>query len=115
MNNSIIILIIIGSQLLFTIGDLLARHNMQLNGFKAITFISWWFVVYMLLRTVATFGQLFIFSQMELGRTMALFSASSLILVNVLGFFILDEKLPLSVYFGIMLAVIAILIVGTSK
>jgi uncharacterized membrane protein len=113
MNTTIII--IIGSQVLFTLGDLLARSRMQTHGFTVSTFISWWFLAYILLRTFATFGQLYIFTQLELGKTMALFSASSLILVNILGFFVLGEKLSLPVYFGIMLAVAAILIVGLSK
>lgn len=69
----------------------------------------------MTIRTVATFGQLFIFTQMELGRTMMLFGASGLILANVLGLLILKEQLPLSVYFGVVLAVIAFLVVGFSK
>ncbi len=110
-----IILIIIGSQLLFTIGDLLARHNLQAQGFKFTTFIAWWFLVYVVLRSAATLGQLFVFTNMEVGKTMALFGASSLVLVNVLGFLILGEKLSLPIYFGIMLAVGAILIVGFSK
>ncbi len=88
---------------------------MQLSGFKAATFISWWFLVYVTIRTVATFGQLFIFTQMEVGKTMALFGATSLVLVNVLGFLMLGEKLSLPVYLGIMLAVAAILLVGFSK
>lgn len=109
------LVIIIGSQLLFTSGDLLARHYMPQQGFKLATFLSWWFLAYMTVRTVATFGQLFIFTQMELGRTMALFGASGLILANVLGLLILKEQLPLSVYFGGLLAVIAFLVVGLSK
>lgn len=109
------LVIILGSQLLFTIGDLLARQRLSTQGFKLGTFLSLWFLVYMILRTVATFGQLYVFSSMELGRTMALFSASSLILVNVLGYFLLGEKLSLPVYFGITLAVLAILIVGLNK
>ncbi|HMS31396.1 MAG TPA: hypothetical protein PJ984_03295 [Candidatus Saccharibacteria bacterium] len=110
-----ILLIIIGSQLLFTVGDLLARHNMQARGFAFSTFLAWWFLIYLALRSVATLGQLFVFTNMELGKTMALFGASSLVLVNILGFFLLGEKLSLPVYFGIMLAVAAILIVGFSK
>lgn len=110
-----IFLIIIGSQLLFTTGDLLARYNMRANGFKLSTFIAWWFLVYVAVRCVATLGQLFVFSNMEVGKTMAVYSASSLVLVNVLGFFLLGEKLSLPVYLGIMLAVAAILIIGSSK
>jgi multidrug transporter EmrE-like cation transporter len=110
-----ILLVVIGSQLLFTTGDLLARHNMQARGFAFSTFLAWWFLVYVVLRSVATLGQLFVFTNMEVGKTMALFGASSLVLVNVLGFFLLGEKLSLPIYFGIMLAVAAILIVGFGK
>ncbi len=109
------LLIIIGSQLLFTSGDLLARHYMPLQGFKLATFVSWWFLVYATIRTVATLGQLFIFTQMEVGKTMAMFGATSLVLVNVLGFMLLGEKLSPPIYLGIMLAVAAILIVGLNK
>jgi len=110
-----LISVIIASQLLFTISDLLARHYMSVHDFKVATFLAWWFLLYVAIRTFATFGQLFVFTQMEVGKTMALFAASSLILINVLGFLILKEQLSLPVYFGIALAVTAILIVGLSK
>jgi len=109
------LVIILGSQLLFTTSDLLARHNMHVHGFKMATFVSWWFLVYATIRTVATFGQLFIFTQMEVGKTMAMFGATSLVLVNVLGFLLLGEKLSPPIYLGIMLAVAAILLVGLNK
>ena len=109
------ILIVVISQLLFTSSDLLARHNMHQSGFKVSSFISSWFVTYALIRTVATFGQLYIFSSLEVGKTMALFGATSLILVNVLGLLILKEQLSLLSYFGITLAVLAVLIISISK
>lgn len=107
--------IVIASQLLFTTSDLMARHYMSTQGFKAATFFAWWFVVYVAIRTFATFGQLFVFTQIEVGKTMALFAASSLVLINILGVLILKEQLSISVYLGIALAVTAILIVGLSK
>ena len=106
-----LILIVIASQLLFTTSDLMARHYMSTQGFRVATFFGWWFVIYATIRTVATFGQLFIFTQAEVGKTMALFGATSLVLVNVLGLLILKEELSLPVYFRIVLAVIAILVV----
>jgi len=107
--------IVIISQLLFTASDLLARHYMSTQGFSVSTFLAWWFLIYVGIRTIATFGQLFIFTQLEVGKTMALFGATSLVLVNMLGLLILKEQLPLPVYFGILLAVTAILVVGLSK
>jgi len=88
---------------------------MSENGFKLSTFISVWFLAYTIIRIIATFGQLYIFTQLEVGRTMALFGASSLVLVNVLGLLILKEQMSLTVYFGIMLAILAILVVGLSR
>lgn len=111
----LLITVIIISQLLFTTSDLVARHYMSTHGFKATTFLAWWFLLYVAIRTFATFGQLYVFTQMEVGKTMALFAASSLILMNVLGFLILKEQLSLPIYAGIALAVCAILIIGISK
>jgi hypothetical protein len=62
-------------------------------GFKPAAFFSVWFGLYFLLRTVAMFGQLYIFTTIELGKTMALFGAVSIILSNLLGFLILKEVL----------------------
>lgn len=109
------ILIVVASQFLFTASDLMARHYMSTQGYRVATFFAWWFLLYAVIRTIATFGQLYIFTQTEVGKTMALFGATSLVLVNVLGFLILKEQLSLQVYFGVALAVTAILVVGLSK
>ena len=109
------ILIIIITQLLFTGSDLLARSNMAKYGFKFSAFLSIWFLLYFIIRTVAMFGQLYIFTTIELGKTMALFGAISIILSNLLGFLILKEVLPIGVYIGVSFAVIAFLILAVSK
>lgn len=101
--------IIIGTQLLFTCGDLLARANMHRHGFTLAAFLSGWFAVYFLLRTVAMFGQLYIFSCVELGKTMAVFGAVSIVLSNVLGLLLLKEVLSAGAYAGVTLAVLAFL------
>ena len=44
------------------------------------------------------FGQLYVFSVIELGKTMALFGATSIVLANVLGFLVLKETLSLEAY-----------------
>ena len=113
MNYSIAIIIV--TQLLFSGSDLLARANMVKYGFKLETFLSIWFLLYFVIRTIAMFGQLYIFTTIELGRTMALFGAASIILSNLLGFLILREVLPVGVYIGVSLAVIAFLILAVSK
>ncbi len=109
------IIIIIVTQLLFTGSDLLARYNMPKSGFRISAFLSMWFIIYFLIRTIAMFGQLYIFTTIELGKTMALFGAVSIILSNLLGFLILKEVLPVGVYVGVSFAVVAFLILAVSK
>ena len=105
--------ILVGSQLLFTASDLTARANMRGEGtFSAHNFISLWFLAYMLLRTVATFGQLYVFTQAQLGRTMALFGATSIVLSNLLGLLVLGESLSAPAYVGVSLAVVAFLVLS---
>jgi len=110
-----LILIIIVTQLLFTGSDLLARYNMPKYGFNISAFFSTWFAIYFIVRTIAMFGQLYIFTTIELGKTMALFGAVSIILSNLLGFLILKEVLPVGVYIGVSFAVVAFLILAISK
>lgn len=98
------------SQLLFTSGDILAKGGMQKYGFTISAFLTWWFLGYILVRTVATFGQLYVFTTMPVGKTMAMFGAFSIILVNLLSFLFLKEILPPLGYFGITLAVFAFVV-----
>lgn len=106
------LIIIICTQLLFTSSDLLARHYMAKSGFQLHTFLSAWFLLYFFIRTIAMFGQLYVFTSIQLGKTMALFGATSIILANLLGFLILKEVLSLGVYIGITCAVIAFIILA---
>jgi len=107
-----IIIVVILTQLLFTGSDLLGRHYMIQSGFASKSFFSLWFLSYFLIRNLAMFGQLYVFSKIELGHTMALFGASSIILANILGFFFLREALSPTVYIGVVLAIIAFLILA---
>jgi hypothetical protein len=72
--------VVIASQLLFIAGDLLARLKMRQHGFDADAFMSWWFATYMVVRTLATFGQLWVLSKLVLGQTLAMFAAASVVL-----------------------------------
>lgn len=110
-----IILILICAQLLFTIGDLMGRAYMKKYGFSLDAFITIWFFIYMTIRTIATFLQLYVFASMPLGKTMALFGAASIILSNFLSFFLLKENLSLGNYLGISLAVTAFIIMAFSE
>lgn len=104
--------VVILSQACFTIGDVLARANLRTSGFNVRAFLSLWFLGYCVVRTVATFAQLYVFATVELGRTMALFGATSIVLSNLLGFLLLGETLSLSGYLGTMLAVAAFLVIA---
>jgi uncharacterized membrane protein len=108
------VLIIVATQLLFTAGDLIARANMRHNPFAIATFLKGWFIVYFLIRQVAMLGQLYVFSSMQLGKTMALFSATSILLVNVLGVLLLGEILSARAYVGVAMVVLAFIVLSVS-
>ena len=76
--------LIIGSQLLFSISDVIGARAMKTQGFTPAAFLTWWFLLYTLIRQIAVFGQLYIYSSMELGRSVALFGAGSIIIGNVM-------------------------------
>ncbi len=106
------IFIIIIAQLLFTTSDLIGRHFMSTSGFTLKSFLSLWFLGYFLIRNIAMFGQLYVFSKIELGHTMALFGATSIVLANVLGFLFLKEVLSPVTYVGVVLAIVAFLVLA---
>jgi uncharacterized membrane protein len=108
------VLVIVGTQLLFTTGDLIARANMRHNAFSIATFLSWWFVIYFAIRQVAMFGQLYVFSMLQVGKTTALFSATSLVLVNIFGVLLLGEVLSPRAYVAIAMVVLAFIVLSLS-
>jgi len=109
------VVVIVTTQLLFTIGDLLARANMRKHGFTLAAFLKVWFFVYIASRQVATVGQLYILATVPIGRTMALFGAASIVLANVLGVLILGDFLSLRSYAGVALAVLAFTVMSVAK
>jgi multidrug transporter EmrE-like cation transporter len=109
---SMAVLILVASQLLYTTGDLMGRVYMARYGFCAAAFLSWWFAVYFILRTIAMFGQLYVFTTMPLGKTMALFGAVSILLSNALGLLLLREVLSPTTYVGVTIAIVAFVILA---
>jgi multidrug transporter EmrE-like cation transporter len=109
------VLIIVATQLLFTTGDLLARANMRHSPFALATFLKAWFLVYFGIRQIAMFGQLYVFTTLQVGKTMALFSATSLVLVNVLGVLLLGEVLSAKAYVAIAMVVLAFIVLSVSS
>lgn len=108
------VLVIVATQLLFTTGDLIARANMRHSSFAISTFLSGWFLLYFLIRQVAMFGQLYVFSTLQLGRSMALFSATSIVAVNVLGILLLGEVLSVQAYLAIGFVVLGFITLAMS-
>jgi uncharacterized membrane protein len=106
--------IIVATQLLFTTGDLIARANMRHHSFTVSTFLNAWFLLYFLIRQVAMFGQLYVFSALQLGKTMALFGATSIVVVNVLGILVLGEILSVQAYVAIGLVVLGFIVLSMS-
>lgn len=109
------IVVVVGTQLLFTIGDLLARSNMRRHGFTAAAFLNLSFVVYIVSRQLATVGQLYVLATVPIGKTMALFGAGSIIMGNVLGVLLLGDLLSPRSYAGIALAVLAFGVMSLAK
>jgi uncharacterized membrane protein len=106
------LLILVGTQLIYSISDFMGRYYMSKHGFHAASFLMPWFLWYQLIRQIAMFGQLYIFAVIPLGKTMAMLGATSIVISNVLGILFLKEVLSPVAYFGVMLAVIAILILA---
>jgi multidrug transporter EmrE-like cation transporter len=104
--------ILVGTQCLFTLSDVMGRTYMVRYGFKLSTFISLWFLVYTLVRQLATLGQVYIFANIQLGKTMAMFGAVSIVLSNVIGLLYFGERISSVSYFGISLAVLAFIVMG---
>jgi uncharacterized membrane protein len=107
-----ILLILIGTQLVYSISDFMGRYYMLKHGFQAASFLMPWFLWYQVIRQVAMFGQLYIFACVPLGKTMAMLGATSIVVSNVLGFLFLREMLSPVAYIGVMLAVIAVLLMA---
>ncbi len=106
------VFILIGTQCLFTLSDVMGRSYMARHGFKLSSFLSLWFVAYLIVRQIATFGQVYVFANISLGKTMAMFGAVSIVLSNLIGFFYLGESISPVSYAGICLAILAFIVMG---
>lgn len=109
------ILVIVITQLLFTTGDLIARANMRNSSFTLATFMNWWFVVYFLIRQLAMFGQLYVFSAIQIGKTITLFGATSIVVGNLLGFLLLGEVLSVPAYIAVGLTITSFVILALAQ
>lgn len=110
MPNAVVILV--GTQVVYSMSDFMGRYYMARQGWHVATFLTGWFLGYFVLRQVAMFGQLYVFAQVPLGKTMALMGASSIVISNFLGLLFLKEMLSPAAYAGVTLAVIAFLVMA---
>jgi drug/metabolite transporter (DMT)-like permease len=106
------IIMLLVSQICFTASDLWARSVLAQHGFRPETLFSWWFLGYSTLRTIATLGQLYGLSSIQLGRATGMLSAISVLLANALGFFVLREVLTPGQYAGVSLVAVAFLLLA---
>jgi len=107
------VLIIFGSQILFALGSLLARHFIKDHPITSVqSIMAAWFVVYLLIRLIATLMELFVLSRVNLGQTVALAGVVGLVTANLMGVFFLGEVLSWQAYFGIGFAIVAILLLS---
>ena len=112
---SLPLVVAILSQLAYSASDLLARSALRDAPLALRAFVGVWFVGFLLLRTFALAGQLFVFATMDLGRTAVLFGAASIVLANVLGLLLLQEVLSPGAYAGVVLAVAAFAVIGLAR
>jgi multidrug transporter EmrE-like cation transporter len=106
------ILVIVVVQLMFSFSDVIGRHMMTTTGFTPQSWFSGWFLLYFFIRNIAMFGQLYVFSKIELGHTMAIFGAVSIFVANGLGFLFFREVLTPQVYIGVTLSILAFVILA---
>jgi hypothetical protein len=109
------VVVVAGTQLLFTIGDLMARANMRKHGFTAAAFLNLSFLIYIVSRQVATVGQLYVLATVPIGKTVALYGAGSIIMGNILGVLLLGDLLSMRSYAGIALAILAFTVMSLGK
>ena len=109
------LLVLIGTQVVFTCSDLLGRAYMRKMGFQLSTFLTPWFLLYFALRQVAMFMQLYVFAYVSLGKTIAVLAAAAIFFSNIFGYLFLQEVLQPAGYVGVSLALAAVLVLALTS
>jgi multidrug transporter EmrE-like cation transporter len=109
------LIVLLFAQAFYSCSDLLGRKYMGEMGFKLSTFLTSWFFWYLVIRQVATFGQLYAFCHMALGMTIGVLTAAAIFLGNLLGFLFLKEVLSPLGYLGVSLAIVAVFILAAAQ
>lgn len=104
------VLILLLAQGLFSMSDLLGRKGMAENGFTVTILTQSWFPLYLMIHLLAMVGQLYIFANFTLGKSMILFGAVSILLSNALGLIFLKEQITSSVIISTTLVIAAMVV-----
>ena len=107
--------VLLATLALFALSDCLGRACMRRYGFCVGAFTAPWFGAYMLIRTVATFGQLYVVAGLELGTVTAMLAGANIVVANALGFFLLGEVLSAPAYAAIALACASFAILAIAR
>ena len=106
------IIVILITQLIFSITDLLARGHLRSTNLGVHSFLQPWFVAYAIIRIASTGAQFYVFTKIDLGKTVTLFSVAGIIFANILGVLFLKEILSPKDYIGVILAIISLIILS---
>lgn len=110
LNPTVVLLI---SQGIFTATDLLGRYGMRGTGEFVEKITKPWFILFIVGHGIASVGQLYIFSRFEIGKTVALFGAVSIMMAGTLGILLLKETISVRGYFALVFAILAFCILAT--
>jgi len=106
------IIVILITQLIFSGTDLLARGHLRSTNLGVSSFLQPWFIWYAVIRVASTAAQFYVFTKIDLGKTITLFSVAGIIFANILGVLFLKEVLSTKDYVGVVLAIIALIILS---
>lgn len=106
------IIVILITQLIFSVTDLLARSHLRSTNLSVASFLAPWFITYAVVRVLSTGAQFYVFTKVDLGKTVTLFSVAGIIFANILGVLFLKEVLSAKDYLGVVLAIIALVILS---
>lgn len=106
------IVVVLITQLVFSATDLLARSHLRSANFGVSSIAQPWFIWYAAIRVISTFAQFYVFTKVDLGKTVTLFSIAGIIFANILGVLFLKEVLSVKDYLGVVLAIIALIILA---
>ncbi len=104
------VFILLLAQGLYSVSDFLGRKGMAENGFSATVLTQSWFPRYLLIHLLAMIGQLYIFANFSLGKSMILFGAVSILLSNTLGALLLKEPITPAAIIATVLVITAMIV-----